>query len=633
MKYLGYFLVLFSVLACKIQKNSSEVDTLDEFAGGDLGNAKACQGSYSLGITGDSISSPSRELGGEVAKALSAIPTGLQREFFYHLSGRIEVTADVAKICMGGYTSSANFVERAEDAGIQGCWREDALNRPTIYVADSALAIRQTIVRSFAFYLAEFMLKGDLDFEARKSELALAFLQDVHSSSKYKLSVFQGLIDDAVVNAADGAQLVNAWGNAAPEARKAFGNTTVAEAFDQYFCSKDVTQKEMLPGGTFARTGGVFQSLADELIAYNPDSDLNLAGGIDPDYVKNLFAGTSEDKVEEAKGHGKSFGLYRRGGGRFLSRFRIIRRIQQRRQAARFYRRYEQPDIVRPAANVKTGVKPAVALAQGEEKSVVVASNTKPASSTNNDTFVGPFTDSQILNQATDFSPMTSTTVDVNDLNLLSDIKNEVPVTAAPKSAIYVPTIAEAKSMGIPGPSIEPAPVPVNYAEKMKEIKDARVGEASYAAGYAFMDTLYNQATAPARYVKEKAGEAKDAANKYVIGPAKSGARYYYDSAKQTLVNMEQGAQNKINEAKATYTAGKTVIPLAAKYVKQSGENYVNNKINDAKIYTASKALQGAVMINKAKDKVSGAAKATKDAVSGAASGAWDWFTKDKTNS
>ncbi len=265
--------------ACK-PAGESNVKTLDQLTGSNQKNE--CRGSYSdyffdLEVGAD----PALKISEKEKKALSdalkdtytAIPTLVKISFAGTVG--IYLTNNIESRCPD--LNRAGLGSREIDACIEATNHSDATQAPfTLYVKAEASAIRNSMLRAFAFFLAEFpggapkKWSKDLQqtspentkfaslFESQSRELFDAFAEDLKTNGKS----FPG-IEALASQPADS------------EARSQFGQLLFAETFDSYFCNaldagSGNTRKSMqanFPKTTvaFAPLAKIFESMDDQI--------------------------------------------------------------------------------------------------------------------------------------------------------------------------------------------------------------------------------------------------------------------------------------------------------------------------------------------------------------------------------
>lgn len=286
------------IAACKPTADS-KLKTLDQLTGSSQKNE--CRGSYSdyffdLEVGAD----PATKISEKEKKALSnalqdtytAIPTLVKLSFAGTVG--IYLTNNIESRCPE--LNKAGLGSREIDACIEATNHSDASQAPfTLYLKADAPAIRNSMLRAFAFFLAEFpggapkkwskelqqaspenMKFAEL-FESQSRDLFNAFAEDLKSNGKS----FPG-IDSLASQPANSGE------------RTQFAQLLFAETFDSYFCNpidagSRNTRKSMqanFPRTTaaFAPFAKIFESMDDQ-IAQNlqrKDQGFSLAEGASP---------------------------------------------------------------------------------------------------------------------------------------------------------------------------------------------------------------------------------------------------------------------------------------------------------------------------------------------------------------
>lgn len=179
---------------------------------------------------------------GELMLALSAVPDDAFR-LFQMDKGKVLVSENAAKYC--SFNGAVKF--KGKSPVFQSCFvtipygsgktkMEKALEGRTLVVSPDTAAIRHGIVRSFGYFVADFLAR-DPGFSTLKVELAKSFLADVAASKIFSLVTQEPLLGagiDGIVRANLKAGKPNPLQGAKADAAAIAGfmNYVIGEAFD-----------------------------------------------------------------------------------------------------------------------------------------------------------------------------------------------------------------------------------------------------------------------------------------------------------------------------------------------------------------------------------------------------------------
>ncbi len=214
--------------ACKQPSSrvpASSTPSLDNFVG-DSVTKNICRGTNAVLAAREQIVTE-ETYRAIIASALSAVPASLQTVFFRDFKGRYILTDDIARDC------------KKNDPGLISCWQIDGV--PTIFVKRETKGrdavqnvevtnanINHATVRSFAYFLSEFVVKLDPKAEG---------LVENAIFTEFKTALGEALVKDVAATPARAkvAELASD--------KATFGDHAFAEAYDSLHCSAETAAK------------------------------------------------------------------------------------------------------------------------------------------------------------------------------------------------------------------------------------------------------------------------------------------------------------------------------------------------------------------------------------------------------